>query len=330
MIMKKLFCLLLINLFLVACGNTSSNNTLKPAAVQPPSTVNQVQKASLQSTIVRMKTAMGDIDIKLYDEQAPHTVANFLRYVASGAYDGSFVHRSVPGFIIQGGGYICNSTVCGQAIPVDSPVINEFSPNRSNLRGTIAMAKMAGDPNSATSEWFINLADNSANLDNQNGGFTVFGEVIGDSMFVVDAISGLQVGNASGAFSALPLISMPPDGSVKQSNLAMVQSVRILQESPLAVKLEGVPSSPQPAGAQVTFKATASGGTGNYEYQYWLSGDGLTWMPATDYSDLSSVFVDTNDVVPATYYIGVTIKRPDNILPNGQFESYAILPYTIQ
>ena len=120
---------------------------------------------SVLATTVRMQTSLGDIDIQLMDATAPATVANFLNYVTSGAYDNSFIHRSVPGFIIQGGGYRWDSASDSVAsIPANAPVINEFNASRSNLRGTIAMAKLGGDPNSATSQWFFNLADNSANL----------------------------------------------------------------------------------------------------------------------------------------------------------------------
>lgn len=151
-----------------------------------------------------MQTALGDIGIELFDSAAPLTVANFMNYVNSGAYANSFIHRSVPGFIIQGGGYTWNGSI-PVAIAQNPPVVNEFDPSRSNVRGTIAMAKLSGDPNSATSQWFFNLADNSANLDYQNGGFTVFGQVIGNGMDVVDAIAALPVYNVGGAFTNLPL-----------------------------------------------------------------------------------------------------------------------------
>jgi peptidyl-prolyl cis-trans isomerase A (cyclophilin A) len=110
------------------------------------------------ATNVIMQAPFGEVEIELFDEAAPETVANFLNYVNDGDYAKSFIHRSVTGFVVQGGGY---SFIDGTAvaIPTDPPVINE--PGISNLRGTIAMAKLGGDPNSATSQWFFNLADNS-------------------------------------------------------------------------------------------------------------------------------------------------------------------------
>ena len=148
------------------------------------------------ATIVRMQTDLGSFDIELFDTVTPLTVANYMNYVNDGDYEGTFFHRSIPGFIVQGGGYLANSTSGSiltdgaSLIPTDPPVVNEF--NLSNLRGTIAMAKVGGDPDSATSQWFFNLADNSANLDNQNGGFTVFARVLDDGMDVVDSIAALQ------------------------------------------------------------------------------------------------------------------------------------------
>ncbi|MDP4027990.1 MAG: peptidylprolyl isomerase [Gallionella sp.] len=182
------------------------------------------------ATTVRMHTTLGDIDVQLMDDGAPLTVANFLNYVESGVYANSFIHRSVPGFIIQGGGYSWNSTSSGvDSVPANAPVANEFSASRSNLRGTIAMAKLGGDPNSASSQWFFNLADNSSNLDNQNGGFTVFGEVTGNGMQVVDAIAALPIRSAGGALGSLPLASVPTS-VVTEQNLVIITDVEVLPE----------------------------------------------------------------------------------------------------
>ena len=191
------------------------------------------------ATIVRMEitygTNQGTIDIELYDDQAPITVANFLAYAGRGDYNNNgFIHRSVPGFIVQGGGYIYGEApppfgVFVIRIPIlDPPIQNEFSASRSNIRGTIAMAKLSGDPNSATSEWFFNLADNSANLDNQNGGFTVFGRVLGNGMTVVDAIASLPIWNATsinGALGELPLIDYDPAIGLRPENFVRITRI---------------------------------------------------------------------------------------------------------
>ena len=171
------------------------------------------------ATNVVMQTPFGEVEIELFDEDAPATVANFLTYVNDGDYVNSFIHRSDPGFVLQGGGF---TFVDGApvAIPTDPPVINE--PGISNLRGTVAMAKLGDDPNSATSQWFFNLADNSANLDNTNGGFTVFGQVTGNGMDVIDQIAALQVWNGGGAFSELPLIDYPGSGQATEDNMVMI------------------------------------------------------------------------------------------------------------
>ena len=176
------------------------------------------------ASTVRMQTVLGNIDIELFDTAAPLTVTNFMNYVNSGAYNNSFIHRSMPGFVIQGGGYTWDNTGV-KAITQNTPVMNEFSSSRSNLRGTIAMAKLGSGPDTATSQWFFNLADNSANLDFQNGGFTVFGQVIGNGMQIVDGIAALQRVNANGAFSELPIIPPFSNGTVSQQNAVMVSNV---------------------------------------------------------------------------------------------------------
>ena len=167
---------------------------------------------------VLIQTPQGDIEIELLSEDAPNTVANFLRYIDSGNYTNSFVHRSIPGFVIQGGGFTFSGGATAPGIITFETINNEFKV--SNTRGTVAMAKIGGQPDSATSQWFINLADNSGSLDSDNGGYTVFARVIGDGMAVADAISQLETINAQGAFTNLPVIDFvaPP---IVEENLVM-------------------------------------------------------------------------------------------------------------
>jgi cyclophilin family peptidyl-prolyl cis-trans isomerase len=199
------------------------------------------------SNAVRFGTVLGNIDIVLYGQQKPITVANFLQYVDQGRFfifdatahqtASSFIHRSIPGFIIQGGGYLGTvnpSPTPGSANNNAQPtkvlslgnIQNE--PGISNKRGTIAMAKLAGDPNSATSEWFINLADNGGspnNLDTSDGGFTVFGKVVNNSMTVVDAIAAVPRFNAGAPFDSLPLRNYTSPNPVKVPNLVSIPAI---------------------------------------------------------------------------------------------------------
>jgi len=164
-------------------------------------------------TVVQFNTVLGSVIVRLYDSATPQNVANFLHYLNSGLYNGTFFHRDIPGFVLQGGGYTYNaSNNSAPHIATFAPVQNEF--RVSNLRGTIAMAKLGGDPNSATSEFFFNLSDSNAGappdgLDYQNGGFTVFGRVLGSGMNVVDNIVALprfDLDGSSGAtFDTVPL-----------------------------------------------------------------------------------------------------------------------------
>ncbi|MEP7704125.1 peptidylprolyl isomerase [Paraglaciecola sp. 25GB23A] len=156
-----------------------------------------------QATVVEIRTSLGIVQVNLFDNTTPQTVANFLGYVNSGAYANNVVHRVEPNFVVQAGGFSYSGDFPLDNVATGTPVQNE--PKLSNVRGTIAMAKQGGNINSATSQWFFNLSNNSANLDVQNGGFTVFGQVLGDGMQVVDAIAALDRFNLGGAATSMPL-----------------------------------------------------------------------------------------------------------------------------
>jgi len=104
-------------------------------------------------------------------------------------------------------------------------VTNEFSTTRPNVRGTVAMAKLGGDPNSATSQWFINMGNNSANLDAQNGGFTVFARVTAPGMVVADRIAALPNVNAGSPFTELPVVNWQVGTPVLRSNVVRITAV---------------------------------------------------------------------------------------------------------
>ncbi len=188
--------------------------------------------ASIASaTTVRFSTSLGTFDVNLYDELTPETVNNFLSYVDAEAYDNTIVHRGVTEFIIQGGGFNYDGELPLTEVTAGAAVENE--PFYSNLRGTIAMAKRSGNVNSATNQWFINLGNNSENLDIQNGGFTVFGEVMLDDMDVVDAIAALPKFNFTGALTDLPLRNYSDDdysSDVKPNgdNFVLISSVTVV------------------------------------------------------------------------------------------------------
>ncbi|WP_440053429.1 peptidylprolyl isomerase [Pseudoalteromonas sp. T1lg65] len=139
------------------------------------------------ATIVEFQTTKGSFQVNLYDQSTPKTVENFLKYVNSERYNDTLVHRAIPDFVVQGGGFNYDATDIFAGITIDKSVINE--PKWSNVRGTIAMAKPENNANGATSQWFFNLTDNSKNLDTQNGGYAVFGEVVGEGMSVIDDIA---------------------------------------------------------------------------------------------------------------------------------------------
>lgn len=173
-------------------------------------------------TVVTITTPVGDFSIQLLDESTPITVANFLNHVIDGRYNGTFIHRTEPGFVIQGG-WLSYSEEANTVVPLtpDNAILNE--PLFSNTRGTVAMAKVDGNPNSATSQWFINLDDNTS-LNGSNGGFTVFGFVLGDGMTVVDQIANLPAQPViNGLGFNVPLINYG-GGSLQASNFVSIEA----------------------------------------------------------------------------------------------------------
>ena len=219
------------------------------------------------SAAVRITTVLGTIDVALFGQQKPITVVNFLNYLDQGRYfkidptngqlASSFVHRSIPGFVIQGGGFL--GTV-DPAHPANAQVTQVLTfpaiqnePGVSNKRGTIAMAKFGTDPNSATSQWFINLANNGGppnNLDTQNGGFTVFGRVVNNGMTVADAIAAVPRFNFGDPFAELPLRNYTSPNAVMVPNLISISGFSNI--SPLTFSV----MSNNPAIADATVSGT--------------------------------------------------------------------------
>ena len=149
--------------------------------------------AVTEATIVEFITSQGKVEVNLFDKTTPKTVENFLNYVDEQHYSSSVIHRVSPNFVVQGGGFKFTGTWPLTALTPNASIINE--PVYSNVKGSIAMAKRGDDKNSATNQWFFNLQDNNDpnntnNLDIQNGGFTVFGQVI-SGMGVIEKIGRL-------------------------------------------------------------------------------------------------------------------------------------------
>ncbi|MDX1455505.1 MAG: peptidylprolyl isomerase [Gammaproteobacteria bacterium] len=140
---------------------------------------------------VRFETTDGDVYIELFDEEAPLSVENFKQYVKDGFYDGTIFHRVIAGFVAQGGGY----DIDFDKKETREPVKNESTNGLSNERGTLAMAR-TNEPDSATSQFYINLVDNDRlDAKEYRPGYTVFGKVV-RGMNVIDSIAELPVGPA--------------------------------------------------------------------------------------------------------------------------------------
>jgi len=254
---------------------------------------------ALSGTVVHLRVygygPVGRLEVELFDDK-PATVANFLRLTESGSYSNMFFHRLVPGFVIQGGGFRVAPDLSGvELVPHFGTVTNEFSTGtiRSNVRGTLAMAKVPGDPDSATCQFFINLADNSAILDGQNGGFTVFGRIIADPDGLLDfwnsLFKGYGIVDLGEPFSDLPV-------NYAGTNVPSLGNLIYCDVFPLRVSIV----SPTPA-ARVVQWTSAAGLTNVLEVSTQLTS--TAWSPLATISGTgdTATVTDTNSA-PVRFY----------------------------
>lgn len=149
--------------------------------------------------MIRFETTLGNFTIELYEDKAPVSAENFLKYVDESFFDGTVFHRIVPGFVIQGGGFAKDMSQKKNHLPIK----NEADNGVKNTRGTLSMAR-TNDINSATLQFFVNLKDNDF-LDHTRGnfGYAVFGKVT-EGMDVIDKIAAVKTGRRRG-FEDVPL-----------------------------------------------------------------------------------------------------------------------------
>lgn len=183
-------------------GENNSSATLTGSGSTSSDDETSGSTAASPDNVVVMETTLGEIQIELDLDRAPITTTNFLAYVDGGFYDGSdgagatIFHRVLPGFVVQGGGLTVDMATKG-TMPA---IVNESSNGLQNVRGTLSMAR-TNDPNSATSQFFINVVDNPS-LD-EGDGYAVFGRVI-EGMDIVDAIVAVPTGSNMG-FDDVPV-----------------------------------------------------------------------------------------------------------------------------
>jgi len=170
------------------------NSTLALASVALAAMFSVANVHAQTAPKVKLTTSMGDIVVQLDPAKAPKTVENFLAYVNDKHYDGTVFHRVMDGFMIQGGGFTADM----QQKPTKPPIALEANNGLKNDTYTIAMAR-TGNPNSATSQFFINVKDNAMlNAPQPDGhGYAVFGKVV-EGTAVVDKIKAVAVGNKGG------------------------------------------------------------------------------------------------------------------------------------
>jgi cyclophilin family peptidyl-prolyl cis-trans isomerase len=259
---------------------------------------------------VRVSTTLGNMDLILFNNATPATVANFMSYANANKYNNVAFHRSIPGFVVQTGGF--SGTGVGSnftSVVTSPPVANE--PGLSNLRGTIAMAKVGGNPNSATSQFFVNVDDNALNLDNQNGGFTVFGRVAGDGMTVADTINFLPSATynllLNGSATPTSFSNFPMNAPTAPASMDQTKVVKILSVASIPTLSYHISGNTQPD------VATAAIVSGELRITGLRGGQTTITVTATDLDNLTAsqnVAVNLTD----TY----TTWAARTTFPNGQ------------
>ena len=210
---------------------------LAPAETKSISLIGKFEDPDTTSA-ARLNTSSGTVDIILYSLATPGSVTNFLSYLNNGRYNNGFFHRSVADaagtlYIVQGGGYQHTAESGFTRVTKGAAIPNE--PGISNLKGTVAMAKVGGNPNSATSEFFVNLSDvNASNLDVQNEGFTVFGRVSTPTLAVMEGVNALTkknytvlIGTGTQPLTDVPITSPSTAVPIDAALLVKVPSVTI-------------------------------------------------------------------------------------------------------
>jgi cyclophilin family peptidyl-prolyl cis-trans isomerase len=211
------------------------------------------QEDTVSGTVVKFDTNAPVSDSNIYIEltsNTPLTNANFLSYVDSNAYDNTIFHRSVNNFVLQGGGFTAPTVAANlplsDPLPIATTGTVQNEPGNSNVRGTIAMAKLGGDPDSATSQFFFNISDNNLDslgnpggfLDSDNGGYTVFGEVLGSGMTAIDLMNNTLTYDASAYYAntgleELPLYNRNDDNIVQPNDFLVIENADEVTESDL-------------------------------------------------------------------------------------------------
>ena len=234
---------------------------------------------------VRVSTNLGNMDIILFNTATPATVANFMTYVNEGKYTDVAFHRAIAGFMVQSGGFKGAGTGSNfTSVVTHPPVANE--PGIANDRGTVSMAKLGTDPNSATSQFFVSVADNRGNLDYQNGGFTVFGRVAGNGMAVADAISNLPNGTYSlyldGSATATQFANFPMNAATSPAAMDQTKLVKINSVTTIPTLGYAITGNTQPS------IATASIVSGQLHLVALAPGQTTVTVTATDLDNLTA------------------------------------------